>query len=159
MELLDRNHQRQLLQMMADSYPQPVDGGTLMGGEFNKSNVNIAYLHEYGLVEGTWYGTLDRGNMLAQANITAKGMDFLAEDGGLGAILGVVTIKLHDNTLKAIIEAKVLSADLPEHDKQRYLDQLRELPGETTKHLVLRLVDAGLDNWQKALPLLQSMLG
>jgi len=72
MELLDRNHQRHLLQMMADSYPQPVDGGTLMGGEFNKSNVNIAYLHEYGLVEGTWYGTLDRGNMLAQAKITAR---------------------------------------------------------------------------------------
>jgi hypothetical protein len=159
MELLDRAYQLQLLQRLAESYPEPVDAGTMAQGEFNRANVNIAYLHEHGLVKGQWLGSLDRGNMLMQATITARGMDFLADDGGLGAILGVVTIKLHDDTLKALIEAKVLSSDLPPPDKQRFLDQLRELPGETTKHLVLKLVDAGLDNWQKALPLLQNMLG
>ena len=159
MELLDREYQRQLLITLAQSYPRSVEAGILMGDEFSKANVNISYLHEHGLVEAEWFGPVHRGNPLMQATITAKGMDFLADDGGLGAILGIVTIKLHDETLKSIIEAKVLSSDLPRPDKQRFLDQLRQLPGETTKHLVLKLVDAGLDNWQKALPLLQNMLG
>ncbi len=159
MELLDRDYQRQLLITLAQTYPQSVDAGTLMAGEFAKASVNIAYLHEHELLRGEWFGPAHRGNPLVQAKITAKGMDFLADDGGLGAILGVITIKLHDDQLKALIEAKVVSSDLPQPDKQRFLDQLRELPGETTKHLVLKLVDAGLDNWQKALPLLQNMLG
>src|SRR5690606_11320636 len=120
--------------------------------------VNLRYLEEHRLVEVQAYETLD-GTMLSSARITARGLDFLADDGGLGAILGVVTVRLHEDTLKELVAAKIRDSALDQPEKQRYLDQLRELPAETTKHLVLRLVDAGLDNWQRALPLLQSTLG
>ncbi|WNB79610.1 MULTISPECIES: hypothetical protein [unclassified Stenotrophomonas] len=102
---------------------------------------------------------LDGRLTLSFAKITAKGMDFLAGDGGLGAILGVVTIKLHEETLRHLIEAKVLESDLPQTQKQRLLDQLRQLPAETTKHLATQLVDAGLKNWPAAFLLLRNAVG
>lgn len=85
-------------------------------------------------------------------------MDFLADDGGLSAILGVVTIKLHDDTIKALIEGRILQSDLPEPEKKRFLAQLRELPAETTKHLVLKLVDLGLDKAPTAIETIGTFL-
>jgi len=90
--------------------------------------------------------------------ITASGLDFLAEDGGLSAILGVVTIKLHDDTIKELIGLRIQESELPPSDKKRFLDNLRELPGETTKHLVMKLVDMGLEATPQALALLGKVL-
>lgn len=99
------------------------------------------------------------GDLIYQGgNITAKGMDFLADDGGLSAVLGVVTIKLHDDTIKALIEARILASSLPEPEKKRLIDRLRELRAETTKHLVLKLVDLGLDKSQEAIELIGNIL-
>ena len=41
------------------------------------------------------------------ARITAKGIDFLEDDGGLSAILGVVTVKLHADTLREMLAKKI----------------------------------------------------
>lgn len=157
-EKLERELQGQLLQRLSEGYPefvearhlQPIAPGTAL-------RVNIAYLDEHGLVEAKFVYSLD-GMQLLSAKITANGLDFLANDGGLGAILGVVTVRLHEDTLKQLVEARIHASDLPEPDKRKFLDQLRELPAETTKHLWLKLVDAGLENWPRALPLLQNML-
>jgi len=160
MEKLDRGLQRTLLEALAASYPEPVYADFLrQHAPGSELEVNIAYLDEHELVAATFMGSLNMGNPLLLAKITARGLDFLAGDGGLGAILGVVTIRLHEDSIKELIAAQISASDLAPPDKKRYLDQLRELPAETTKHLVLKMVDAGLANWQKALPLLQSILG
>lgn len=85
-------------------------------------------------------------------------MDFLADDGGLSAILGVVTVKLHDETIRDLIAARIQDSNLPPEEKTGLLTQLRELRGESIKHLTLKLLDAGLDNASKALPLIQRAL-
>jgi hypothetical protein len=85
-------------------------------------------------------------------------MDFLADDGGLGAILGVVTIKLHDDTIRELIASKIMDAPLSQPDKQKLLDQLRALRGDSIKHLTMKLLDAGLENWTAALPVIQKSL-
>ncbi|WP_152969423.1 hypothetical protein [Paracidovorax avenae] len=77
---------------------------------------------------------------------------------GLSAILGVVTIRLHDDTIKALIEARILASNLPEPEKKRLIDRLGELRTETTKHLVLKLVDLGLDKSQEAIELIGKAL-
>jgi len=157
---INRDLQRQLLERLADAYPEPVSANEL--GENIKDsalNANVAYLEDHGLVEANFVASLNMGRQLIQVTITAQGIDFLADDGGLGAILGVVTIKVHEDTLKELIALKIQTANLPPQERKRFLDQLRDLPGDTTKHLVLKLVDVGLDNWQKALPILQSMMG
>lgn len=158
-ELLDRAFQLHLLQVAAAGYPQLVPLKDELAANERKTRVNVAYLEEHGLVKGHYPGSHGRRVAPTGALITAQGIDFLSNDGGLGAILGVVTVRLHEDTLKAIIASKVEQSELPAAEKRKFLEQLKELPGETTKHLVLRLVDAGLDNWQKALPLLQNMLG
>ncbi|AWH25751.1 hypothetical protein [Stenotrophomonas sp. YAU14D1_LEIMI4_1] len=156
-ELLDRGFQREILQCAAATYPAAADMQPFRGDD-RRLRVNIAYLHEHGLIHGVYPGNHGRRASPIGAVITAKGIDFLADDGGLSAILGVITIKLHEDTLKSLIASKIQESEIPQAEKKRYLDQLRELPGETTKHLALKLVDAGLENWHKALPLLQNIL-
>ena len=139
-----------------EATPGEVDNDVLM--------TNLLYLEEHGLITlgFTRSGSLGGDDSFVEVRatrITAKGQDFLLDDGGLSAILGVVTIKLHDDTLKSLVEAKILQSDLPQPDKKRWTDQLRELPAETTKHLVLKLVDLGLANAPAALGAIGSALG
>lgn len=157
-ELLDREFQRRLLQEAANVYPAPYSLREMEQEDRRRTLVNASYLEEHGLItffKGSQGGDVKFG---ATAKIQAKGIDFLAGDGGLSSILGVVTVRLHEDTLKALVERKIEESSLPQAEKLRFIDQLRQLPAEATKHLVLRLMDAGLDNWQKALPLLQSAL-
>lgn len=116
------------------------------------------YLEEQGLVESGIKFTMNGGVTLIQARITARGIDFLEDDGGVGAALAVVTVKLHEDTLRQLIEARIQKSDLSEEQKSGILKALREAPGETTKHLITKLVDLGMENAPKALPLIQTLL-
>jgi hypothetical protein len=152
---LDRALQLSILNRYADVYPgASYDKWTTFSEDEQTVSANLHYLREHGLIQ--FRGELSsEGSLIYQGGgITAKGMDFLADDGGLSAILGVVTIKLHDDTIKALIEARILSSNLPEPEKKRFLHRLRELPAETTKHLVLKLVDLGLDKGPQAIELI-----
>ncbi|MEY1594102.1 hypothetical protein AB3K92_35440 [Burkholderia sp. Bmkn7] len=156
---LDRTYQRELLQELAACYPdravwfERVDS---MDAETKaKYLANLAYLNEHGLVSSMNDSTL-QFDFSRSPCITAKGMDFLADDGGLSSILGVVTVKLHEDTLKELIGQRIAESDLPTPEKSRLLDQLKSLPGEAIKHLTLKLVDAGLSNWPAALQAIET---
>lgn len=162
---LDRNLQREILQILANAYPNPANADDLKAllaksGE-EVVTANMLYLEEHGLInahsrrrsDGTFL------NLAGEPLITHRGLDFLQDDGGLSAILGIVTIKIHDDTLRLLIEGRILQSDLSQPDKRRWLDQLRELPAETTKHLVLKLVDLGLENSPTALAAIGTALG
>ena len=151
--MLDRELQRKFLAILAASYPYSDD---LKWDDFDITkkvrDANLVYLVEHGLARMEGGGdNSSTGRSFYSYFATAKGMDFLEDDGGISAILGVVTIKLHDDTIKALLESKVLESTLPQPEKQRYLKQLRELPAEATKHIVLKLVDLGLEKGPKAI--------
>ena len=154
---INRDTQRRLLELLAPQFDHFVDlqHEDRLGFERADMDFQLAYLEEHGLVECKRAG-MDR--IIIMARITAKGLDFLEEDGGLSAILGVVTIRLHDDTIKELIAQKILESDLAQPDKRRYLDALRELPAETTKHVVLKLVDMGLAAGPKAMEWLGKQL-
>jgi hypothetical protein len=152
---LDRTYQRQLLEDLAAIYPERADWRVQMStkpeDQASRYLANITFLGEHGLVDaGKQYGTGEFSDWL-MPRITARGMDFLADDGGLSAILGVVTVKLHEDTLKELIGQRIAESELTQPEKNRLLDQLKSLPGETIKHLTLKLVDAGLANWPVAI--------
>ncbi|MFM0031178.1 hypothetical protein PQR70_33680 [Paraburkholderia madseniana] len=158
---LDRAYQRELLEELAASYPERVEWRSRVmsmdADALMRYQANLAYLHGHGLVSSE----IDAGLQFDMSNnpkITARGMDFLADDGGLSAILGVVTVKLHEETLKELIGQRIVESDLPQTEKARLLDQLRSLPGETIKHLTFKLVDAGLANWPTALRAIESFV-
>lgn len=165
---LDRDLQRKILLGLRACAPYGSDDvhQELGLGEvpFEKIVTNLLYLAEHGLIE---HGFVRQDYISGQsqymqtsaATITADGLDFLEDDGGLSAILGVVTVRLHDDTIKSLIEAKILASDMPQPDKKRWLDQLRSLPADATKHLVLKLVDLGLDSSPSALRAIGKLLG
>ena len=153
---LDRTLQLSILNKLSDNYPEGVSLN-VPESEERAYRANIYYLIEHGLVSETtsYVGSL---TIIGAPTITAAGMDFLADDGGLSAILGVVTVKLHDETIRDLIAARLEDSNLPAEEKTGLLHQLRELRGESIKHLTMKLLDAGLENWPAALAAIQTSL-
>lgn len=151
-----RRNQREILEKLMAAYPSTVD---VQGWDIPNLPSELSYLHGHGLAEVKFSGALrDVVPKPEFAKLTVRGVDFLQQDGGLSAILGAVTIKLHDETIKDLIAARIMQSELPQPDKRRYLDALRELPAETTKHLVMRLVDMGLDHKDAAISVIEKWL-
>ncbi|KLJ02844.1 hypothetical protein [Luteimonas sp. FCS-9] len=144
-ELLNRELQRALLERLYMSYPATQYSSELrdLAGE-TAIAVNLAYLAEHGLVDCE-VGEYGRGAKVAtRPKITAKGVDFLADDGGLGAILGTVTVKLHSDTVRDLLIARVRASDEPDTVKARLIDQLKATPAVALGQLTERALDAGL---------------
>ncbi len=127
MDWLDRNLQREILKELNNIYPDSktyeywIDAAIaqVLGvietvGEAElyiaKRSANLRYLAEHGLV------VCNDKDLSATVKITAKGIDFLSDDGGLSAILGVVTVKLHSDTIQALI-AKIDQAEISDSEK------------------------------------------
>lgn len=154
---LDRSLQLEILNRFAPHYPHAQPLGSWSHDQ-KIVEANLFYLIEHGLLESKMLLTTD-GIRFGNIKLTHKGLDFLAGDGGLTAILGVVTIKLHDETIRELIAARIQASDLPPAEKTGLLDQLRELRGESIKHLTMKLLDVGMENLPAALPLIQRALG
>lgn len=158
---LDRALQRKILEDLAPHFtgmPQYLMGKQTPQEERDSLVFNLMYLQAHGLVEaglaqfsdGTW----GHGG----ARITHDGLDFLEADGGLSAILGVVVIKFHDDAIKQILEAHIQASNLPAAEKTGFVDQLRELRGESIKHLTLKLLDAAADSVPAVLRSIQTLV-
>lgn len=160
---LDREWQNIILRNAAESYPEDLDLEALPSNidlSDIKFYANLQYLEDHKLIEPNSYGvSVDNIYNVHIIRITAKGLDFLANDGGLSAILNVVTVKFEADTLKAILENRINQSDLAPADKQSMIDSLRELPAESIKHLTMKLLDEGLENLPSAIVLIGTYLG
>ncbi|MBC8718828.1 hypothetical protein [Ochrobactrum sp. Marseille-Q0166] len=92
-------------------------------------------------------------------NITAKGLDFLQDDGGLSAILGVVTVKLHEDTIKELLIKKVEQSSAEPTVKKKLIDQIKSLPAEMTKVATVEGLKAGIDSLPDVIQWLHKSLG
>lgn len=132
--------------MLAESYPKHHDIKDIFekfdSDDEEKYLANIVYLDEHGLIESSIQFGIDGHAMCEIPKITHKGMDFLADDGGLSAILGIVTIKLHDETIRELIALRIEKENPP--NKRELLDQLRSLPGGAIKHLNDAITGCGI---------------
>lgn len=152
--LLDRELQLELLQKLSSTYPKYYDLNKDYKNSFEDHQIaliNLYYLMQHGLVEE--YSLLKSSGIggyfelqFECPTITHKGMDFLSDDGGLTAILGVVTIKFEAAQLKLILESKILASNLSSEEKETMIDAIRTLPAEGIKHLTTKIIDTGWDN-------------
>ena len=160
---IDRLFQNQILNIAAKCYPCSVNyelDELFKDIDEQKIAANLCYLAKHKLIEDNPIEiSVDRIISLGNICITHRGLDFLADDGGLSAILGVVTVKFEADTLKAILANRINQSDLSPDDKQSMTDALRELPAESIKHLTTKLLDAGLDNLPNAIVLIGTYLG
>lgn len=157
---MNRQLQKDILSLCADAYPEHVEtlspGFVLLYSQ-NESEIqsNLLYLEEHGLLD-SGLKPISMGYFQALGpRINAKGLDFLEQDGGVSAILNTITVKLHADTIRDLLEAKIMSSSLPPEEKSSFLKILKELPGEALKSLTSHLVEKGLD----AFPTPQAIVG
>jgi hypothetical protein len=166
MNLIDRDLQRQILEHLAAAYPV---GTYTLATDLGRQDddqpvlVNALYLEEHGLISSgyTRRGLLGVPDEFAQteaAAITARGIDFLADDGGLSAILGVVTIRLDTGTLRALLEARIDASPAPPEEKSRLKKALHSMSAELWAEATKRLASEALDRAPDALALVRTLL-
>lgn len=153
---LNRDLQWQILQALRDKYPHKGIIKELVAASDHDIDFNFCYLVGHGLVEGGTYEREPLGEVHVDgwAAITARGLDFLEDDGGLSAILGVVTVRLESETLKQLIAARVDTSDASDEQKSWIKSQVSQLPETALKAATNYLVQMGLKN----LPALKLLL-
>jgi hypothetical protein len=145
-DMLDRAVQRQILELLRDHYPRGTFPVRKLELDMAQAATNLLYLEEHGLCKsGVKIG--GRGDFaFSESTITAGGLDFLEDDGGLSAILGVVTVKLHADTIRDMIAAKIESSSMPAEEKSKLRKVLSNLSEAALKAATTDLVKSGLDH-------------
>lgn len=143
---LDRDLQRKVLEACASIYPKPADPtkvAVACEADEDGFNANVAYLAEHGLVDCE-VRRVGGEVALTVCAITARGLDFLADDGGLTAILGTVTVKLHADTIREMLIARVDSSSESAEKKGLLRKQIAALPGTALQALTTHAAQEGL---------------
>jgi hypothetical protein len=142
---LDRTLQRNILLALEAAYPNRVSmfALTQLGMADDVLIANVRYLFEHRLVDATWLPT-SSGLMLANAVLSANGVDFLADDGGLTAVLGVITVKLHEDTIKALLIDSVNASPAEATIKSKLVEQIKGLPAEAIKYVTMEGLKMGI---------------
>ncbi|STZ75556.1 hypothetical protein [Bergeriella denitrificans] len=146
---INRKMQNSILQHLTHHYPaEPSnDFYNELIQTYGKSEAvgNILYLEMHDLLscnKALYIGT-DIPDILWQtAQPTQKAFDFLADDGGLSAILGVVTVKLHSDTIQDLLTAKIEQADnITPTEKSR----LKSLVGKMGDAALAKFTEKAID--------------
>ena len=147
---LDRELQLEILRALRDKYPDSVEWGDF---DFPEFSANYMYLEEHGLIRS--FENEVRGRELC-LRITAEGLDFLEDDGGVGAVLRTFTVKLNPDDLRALMAARIESSNLPAEEKSSLAHAIRSLPAQALRDLTTRLVNEAVNQWPGALQLFQT---
>lgn len=163
MDKFDRERQNHILKVLYDCYPN--SAGMVHGSGFNFGITddndlvaNLFYLEGHGLIVSGVFASSDGfawDNY--QTRIKPKGIDFIRDDGGIGAVLNVQTIRLHSDTL-VTIESIISAANLPESERKGLISKLRELPVSAITHLTNELTLKAVLAAPAALPIIQKFL-
>lgn len=164
MDKFDREKQRELIQKLYELSPyimKKIEAdyfSNLFGDEYT-FYANLLYLEGHGLIEsGVTTGNGEADLNLGKLKLTHKGIDFIRDDGGLGAILNVQTVRLHAETLEELERIINASTQKTSEEKKKLISQLRSLPGDAIKHLTLQLLGKGLEHLPDAVHVIQTAL-
>jgi len=120
---------------------------------------NLVYLQEHGLCESGVVIGVDGHFSFGESTITARGLDFLADDGGLSAILSTVVVKLHADSIRALLESKIEQANLPAPEKSALKARLAALSTKALETATTDLVHRGVDYLPNAIDWIRTLLG
>ena len=157
--MLDRALQRQILDLLRAHYPRGAVPVCDLDLSEEQAAANLRYLEEHGLCESGVIIGVDGHLAFGASTITAAGLDFLEDDGGLSAILGVITVRLHADTIRALINAKIEASSIPAEEKSRLRKALANLSEASLKAATTDLVKSGLDHLPDAVHWLRSIAG
>jgi hypothetical protein len=153
----DRELQREILRYLRDKYPGKAKTDEIPGNVENNFDRCMHYLNEHELIDFRTVEAMQATDNYINIKITAKGIDFLAGDGGLGAILDVVTIKIHPDSIQAIIDAKIEASPLPVESKSRLKEAIKNAPSTVVAEVLKRLTGMAFEHGPGALEFLQKI--
>lgn len=160
--MLDRKLQKFILEELKITYPEPRDYTEIPGYSDHEYFIaNLYYLAEHGLIDvpGPWYPfDNSAGVENCLASITANGLDFLEDDGGLRAILNIVTIKFDPEDIKKAFVIRIEALECSNEDKSKYKDIIKELPAEVLKTISQRLINVGIDNLPNLIKFIENIV-
>jgi len=142
---LDRNRQLEILRALAESYPD-ADLSFIDAENPELDYAHLYYLEEHGLLSAGINRSLSGGYVFQGARITAKGLDFLEDDGGLTAVLGTVVVKLQSDTIVALLQKRIEDSDLPDGNKMWAKKSLEKVSDEALQSMARELVRRGIEN-------------
>lgn len=160
MATFDRNLQLKILELAVEEYPEQINSIPLELSSLDNKTLlqNIAYLRDEGLILGGIEESCDGIEpALDLISATNDAVNLLSDEGSISASLKIVTVKLHDETLSALREFIAQNVPDPE-ERKGYLQRLKELPADATKHIVLQLLGKGLNQIPDAIQWLQTVL-
>lgn len=100
---------------------------------------------------------LDGAQSFAAVTITSRGSDVVRKEmNPIGADLTVVTIKIHEDTIRALLIDRVRESDADDTVKGKLIDQLKSLPAEAASKLAERALDQALRYMPNAIQWLQT---
>lgn len=154
---MDPARLRALLEQAAEAYPEGVQlGGSPPLPHPDTIAAEIRYLEQHGLIEKA------RINFMGGPpwhEITAQGIDFLSDDGGLSAVLGVITVRFEAETMRALLIARAEADDSEPTVREHVLAQLRALPASTIQQMSQAAVAEAIRQMPNAVRWLYTQLG
>jgi len=156
---MDRELQRQILIALKDVYPENIVEDKLPGQDTDNFQPTLYYLYEHDLIDASPREVIGAERQLLWPRITARGLDFIEDDGGISAILNTVTVRFNAEELRTMLAIKVGTADLPQAEKEGLAHTIQSLPADGLRHVTMRLLDAAMDRLPGALQLLQTSVG
>lgn len=152
---LNRNLQLKVLEELSEAYPEDFDFAESGLKDIPDLQANLFYLAEHNLIESnTITQEWASPQKMLTARITARGLDFLADDGGLGAILNVITVRLEADTILSLIESKIQESALPFDKKEGAISRLRGFSGDVLKSVIIKLLEKAIENPEQIINLI-----
>lgn len=159
---LNRELQLEIMRKLTDAYPNGVRD-VLPADSAGEETLlvyaaNLIYLDQHGLINAGTTKLMDGGYRFGVLTATQRGMDFMADDGGLSAILGVVTVRLHADTMRDLLVAKIDGSDISPGEKDDLKHRLSRLSGEALKEASKFLIQQGIQQLPDAVQWLEKLL-
>lgn len=130
---------------------------------------NMTYLKEHGLIE---FDLPPLSEIDAQgtkqffprpweldSRITAKGIDFLTDDGGLSAILNTVTVKFDADNIREMLAQGLMTANLPEEKKGLIKKAIDGASSTALQTVTSKLIEMGMSDPGAAVKAIASVFG
>jgi len=142
---LDRQIQHKILLALQDVYPDSLLVSALPNFANNRSYMaNLFYLQEYELIEGGDIREPGQCRSMVDAQITRRGLDLLADDGGLAAILGLMTVKIDHKEFFAAVEKGLNKSEMTALEKNDLKTLLGNFDENSLKALLLDFLEEGI---------------
>lgn len=158
---MNRELQLEILKFLDEGYPELFMVKELPGKDPDRLK-EAYYLIDHGLIDASiGKGTIGSRlpGRINSVRLNARGRDFLQDDGGLSSILGVLTVKLHDSTIRSLLLEGVNQSAANPEEKQSLTLKIKNATSTAITQALQDMAKEGIKKIPEAVPMLFNLLG